>query len=379
MEPSNNVFAGALIRNRVYPSSGINDVVSYSNSAGRHTVACSPLRKGNHKSPLPHNFHIGVRHNGPLEATFTIISSGDTDYWSGNFVGITENLATWIAQDTTSAREQAYADLMESIRGSTDLSVDLFQLRQTVGTPSQVLKIVTDMRKVIRKLKKGDITAPMKQAGNAWLLWVYGVKPTMQSIHDAVSFNRKHYIDEIRVYEGRKSIVTSKDIAVPDWPDAGGWTSTCKVKSSVRVQYKIRLKVPDNDLTSLSRLTSLNPASIAWELMPWSFVFDWFYNIGDYVRGLETSVLYEKYFTDGFVTTTTKVEGTQTAERSGTPPTGVSWSGSYQATGEDKLLDRSILSTFPPVPPPQFNTRMSSGRLLNAAALLTTFLGRKST
>lgn len=34
----------------------------------------------------------------------------------------------------------------------------------------------------------------------------------------------------------------------------------------------------------LSSVGLLNPAAIAWELVPLSFVFDWFYNIGDFLE-----------------------------------------------------------------------------------------------
>lgn len=378
MKPQQASYAGVLVRNRVYPSQGINDVQTYSYASGSLNVTCGPLVRGNHKSPNPWYFSVARRQNGPLSAVFTNTANGDTDYWSGNYVGITENVATWLSADMDAAVAAAYSDLLNEIRGGMDLSVDIFQGKQTIGTPKQILKILTEMRKVSRQLRKGDIVKPMKQAGNAWLIWVYGVKPTMQTIHDAIKFRRDHYLNEVKVFEGKATRVTEKVINIPDWPDAGGWTSQLSVRTSCRCRYKVRMKIPDSALTSATRLSSLNPASIAWELMPWSFVVDWFLNIGDYLRGIETTLVYGRYFTDGFVTKTFISEGDQSAMRSGVPPPGVSWSGTYRATGVNKSFDRAILSALPSVPSPKFRPELGSGRLLNAAALLTTFLGRKS-
>lgn len=378
MKPEQATYAGVLVRRRVYPSKGINDTISYSYASGSNRVTCGALVKGDHKSPNPWSFRISTRRNGPMNAVYKTTATGDTDYWSGNYVGVTENVATWLSADMDAAVAAAYSDLLDSIRGGMDLSVDIFQGRQTIGTPKQILTVLREMRKVGRQLRKGDIIKPMKQAGNAWLIWVYGVKPTMQTIYDAVKYRRDHYLNEVRVFEGSATRSVNKVVNIPDWPDSGGWYSQMNVRTSCRCRYKVRMKIPDNSLTSAARLSSLNPASIAWELMPWSFVVDWFFNIGDYLRGVETSLVYGRYFSDGFVTKTFITEADQKAVRSGTPPNGVSWSGEYQATGVDKSLERAKLTSFPSVPFPKLRPELGSGRLLNAAALLTTFLGRKS-
>lgn len=386
MKPYSHTYAGVLVRQRNYAGGPgdspppINDVITYPYSSGSRTVTCDPTRKGDFESPNPWFFGVSTRHNGPLAATYTVTTGyGATDTWSGNYVGVSENLATWLSADMDAAVAAAHSELMDAIRGGMDISVDAFQGKQTIGTPKQIFKVLNEMRKVGRKLKRGDIIQPMKQAGNAWLIWVYGVKPTMQTIYDATKFNRDHYLNEVKVFEGKATRVTSKDIFVDNWPDEGGWSSTCKVKTSCRAQFKVRMKIPDNALTSAARLSSLNPASIAWELMPWSFVIDWFFNVGDYLRGLETSLVYGRYFSDGFLTKTFISEADQSAVREKTPPVGVVWSGSYRATARDVSLNRTILSSFPDVPFPKIRPELSSGRLLNAAALLTTFLGRKST
>jgi len=216
----------------------------------------------------------------------------------------------------------------------------------------------------------------MKTAGKAWLIWVYGVKPTMQSIHDLASFHRKKYLNELKVFEGSATVQRDVTIPIPNWPGSG-WSSTQRVQTSCRARFKVRMKIPDTTLTSAARLSSLNPASIAWELMPWSFVVDWFFNIGDYLRGVEFFLVHGRYFSDGFLTETYVGSGNQTAVRDPSPP-GVLQTGTYQADGRTTILDRKLLNSYPDVPTPKLRAELGSARLLNAAALLSTFLGRKS-
>jgi hypothetical protein len=49
------------------------------------------------------------------------------------------------------------------------------------------------------------------------------------------------------------------------------------------VAIRARVKVQNVDLYRLEQLGLLNPAVLAWELVPFSFVVDWFTNVGDYL------------------------------------------------------------------------------------------------
>ena len=43
-------------------------------------------------------------------------------------------------------------------------------------------------------------------------------------------------------------------------------------------------------LTTASRLGFTNPLSVTWELLPLSFVADWFYPISDYINSLDATL-----------------------------------------------------------------------------------------
>lgn len=354
-----------------------NGVYSYTDSASypRHTttVQSDIVRKGDRKSPLPFWYKIYRRFNSGLQGC-AYGNYTNWDEWSGSYIMCPDNLFGTDAHNSAWSTVQgiAYSKLLDQIRGSTDLSVDAFQLKQTIALPRQALSVVRSMRRIRKLIPSRMLTRAMNLSGSAWLAWVYGVKPTMQSIYDAVKFTSDHYHNELRVFEGKGyHSVPFSGTAV--WPDSS-WTSEYSGKANYFCTYKVRMKIPDNTLTQAARLSSLNPASIAWELTPWSFVVDWFYDIGGYLRDLETSIAFGSYFQDGFVSTLADISLEINATR--IPVPGTKNSGTYCAGARDTIFDRTLLGSLPAPPKPRFTPDLSSGRLLNAAALLSQFLRR---
>jgi hypothetical protein len=294
------------------------------------------------------------------------------------FQPVLDWMETWggpsSAQETDSYN-RAVADLMDKIRGSTDLSIDLAQFSKTRQIGHDCAKVALSL------LKARNPINIIKAIGSARLTWVYGVKPTIQSIYDAVTFEAKHYLDWQRPYKGRgKSVQKWLNYSSGSgWPD---YTYSCNADrtESVRDEIGVVLRIPDDPLTGLARLSSMNPVSIGWELMPFSFVIDWFVNIGGYVRDLETALVYDKYFVRGYRTQTKLSEITERGTRAiDRPYVGLlqpaeSYRGHWSYTTQHKRKTRVLLYSFPYPKPPVFNCNLGSGRLLNAAALLSNFV-----
>lgn len=140
-------------------------------------------------------------------------------------------------------------------------------------------------------------------------------------------------------------------------------------------ELKCRYKPRGN---SWAGFTSLNPVSIAWELLPYSFVVDWFFNVGNYVRNLETALLYGGDFVDGYMTKVSYAQMKMVPKRYSYPKgsgTGLV-SCTFDAKSEAYLVNfnRSILTSSPTPEVPSFRADLGSARLLNAAALLAVLL-----
>jgi len=375
MQSGTRKIPGSLDLIRTTPS-GATSSSTFGYSKYSETVSASIIRRGNRKSPNPWSYSVATRWVDPIAAFYQTIGTATRDDYTGQYVGPTENLATWHSSELVAVEEEAFYKLLDNIRGNTDVSVDAFQARQTMRMGSDAAKTVAEMQRITKSLGARKLTAAMKVAGSAWLQFQYGVKPTLSTLFDVAKFSTEHYRNQPRIFEGRSTRRVAKTVVVDNWPDNGGWTSEVKLDCSYRCYHKVRMTIPDDTTTQAARLSSLNPASIAWELLPWSFVADWFFNLGDYLRGVETSAIFGRYFTDGFRTLSYKEESTQVGKRSKTPPGGVLWGGRYTAYAKGVGADRALITSFPGVPTPRFEANLGSGRLLNAAALLTNFLKR---
>ena len=75
----------------------------------------------------------------------------------------------------------------------------------------------------------------------------------------------------------------------------GGFIS---YKGMIRVKQGMQIKVSNPNVLLANRLGLLNPISVAWELVPFSFLIDWFVPVGNYLDsftdfvGLEMSEQY---------------------------------------------------------------------------------------
>jgi hypothetical protein len=112
--------------------------------------------------------------------------------------------------------------------------------------------------------------------------------------------------------------------------------------------------------------------NLAWEVLPYSFVVDWFLPIGPY---LETLSSWDGLvFLDGFETQFTRKNINGVISASFAYPAGGNYQttvqGDYQAEGIQ--LNRIKLTTFPAATFPTFKNPFSTGHALNAIALLRT-------
>lgn len=312
--------------------------------------------------------------------------------------------------------KQSYNDALgklgDVIRGGIDLSIDAFQVGKTIELAKRILsvrKIVQylaektwkDTSRELRrtstlarnrayaykrdrrdsfKAKDQSFSNPMKDVGGLYLEFTYGLKPTMQTIFDLVngeavrcgnSLNIKRKGSRFNGVTGRyKERLTSIG-------SNGHQFFNDVYEGSYRTKMGGTYLPSNSYIESLSRLTSLNPASILWELLPFSFVVDWFYDVGGYLRMAETSLVSNLGTFDGYVSTTHKNSKILSTTGVGTDSGGYLHSGNITGDTAKYTFSRSVLTSIPFPRPPNFRADLGSTRMINAAALLSQFLGRK--
>lgn len=125
---------------------------------------------------------------------------------------------------------------------------------------------------------------PRQAASNAWLELQYGWRPLLSDVYGSAEFlAEKHVRDESDVYDGRESVKvglrdkTTSLIGGPFYSDI-----------SVSGKYVISYQVTNPLLRYSAMLGMTNPALLAWELTPFSFVVDWFLPIGNYLSNIDS-------------------------------------------------------------------------------------------
>lgn len=140
-----------------------------------------------------------------------------------------------------------------------------------------------------RKLKEAwrELGGNPRKLPKTWLEYQYGWTPLLNDVHGSVTKLQqlKKLSDWVITVKGNvtdKS--TSEEILTGSYSARRNIESMCGY--FVRLDY-----TPDNGfLSTLSSLGLTNPALLAWELVPYSFVVDWAVPIGDWLSSLDASL-----------------------------------------------------------------------------------------
>lgn len=127
-----------------------------------------------------------------------------------------------------------------------------------------------------------------KAASNAWLEWQYGWTPLMADARNAVNT----VMDVVDRQDARVLRVSASDVAEEIFRDTNFLLEVSPFVGAVSVQRCVwsqklvwYFEVSPENLPG--RFGLVNPVEVAWELVPFSFVADWFLPIGDYLSSLD--------------------------------------------------------------------------------------------
>lgn len=163
------------------------------------------------------------------------------------------------------------------------------------------------------------IKKPTRTAAGHWLAYQYGWKPI---VSDAVGAATMLY-DWLERREERTMVLKSsgkipsfsfKKLS-PEWlylgphPQLVGWIMIYTAERTIKSRAGLRL-TPSWSVARAQSQLGMTPSDIlntAWELTPFSFVFDWFVDIGGWLE--QQSALQGFSVLDGFITTETTYKG----------------------------------------------------------------------
>lgn len=160
-------------------------------------------------------------------------------------------------------------------------------------TSSLILDTARRIDKAYRALRKGNLQEVAKQLNitpsrvhKTWLEYRYGWLPMLMDVKGSAELLAQHHmkradrftVSATVISEGNFSSVNTNSSALPLV-----LTNTYATAGSKTARVKLTCRVNNDALAAIQQMGLVNPALVAWELVPYSFVFDWFIQVGDWL------------------------------------------------------------------------------------------------
>jgi hypothetical protein len=291
------------------------------------------------------------------------------------------------------AISKALKKLSERMENGMDsnLAQDIVQIRQTISLIADTAK---RLAKTGLNLKNGNLPGAAmslfgskrgrydrqksrnpsntKSAADNWLAMQYGWKPLLQDLHGSMEAIARMHLADASIKQASASAQVEtwdvKDIPLPfNASKVAGWT---RVQQVSRCKFGIRFTVDSHLIAFLAQTGFTNPINLLWEVLPFSFVWDWMQPIGPWLESF--SNFHGLVFLDGYQSqfTKQKVESLVrfTGKDGAGPGQDLQTAGNYGR--ETVKFDRIKLSAFPTTSFPSFKNPLSVEHALNALALV---------
>lgn len=295
-----------------------------------------------------------------------------------------------------------------------DLATETAQAMQTVNMIADIAKRLATAFLALKKLDvvkafQALFPTSRKELANDYLVYQYGIKPLLGDIVGAAEHLAEYVL---RARPVKSNGHAQKTFTFEEPLVSISTTGFTRVKQKIttvkiRVKYGSVFQISDDLARQAAQLGVTNPANVVWELVPFSFVADWFLPIGDFLSSLTSLngltikesyktvfIEHTEYLVDAWV-----YEDSSVINPSGEHPTftesidPVYGSYTFQNPGPygsgylfhlSHLENQSVKTVFckreviplPEVPLPRFKSPVSLVHVEEALALITQLRGK---
>jgi hypothetical protein len=376
-------------------------IVTSSNMSRKLMVVTNGNVQGDFKSANPIYFYIDritYGHGNVSQGTVLNSQFRPRVIWGYGIDGYTapHNSDTDPSVKLPELRDRNLEKIYERIRGQSNIIVDVAEGAQTL----RMLKSVLSLKGLIREFEKNVLAGFSKRGrihrgGNnlvdyvnqKWLEYRYGWSPLVYSIYDAMdTIGLQQVINGVfTIRQGSRRVLQSSikggsgTYASPSYMSSS-WTS-------VRHQYVLDFRLPSG--LRIRDWTSLSPVSIAWELLPFSFVGDWLVNVSQQLSLWENYWLFKNQYIGGYETVTYSRK--TTLSYSGSTNYGYAywpngdlidgfqrglWTWNTSSERKSVEKNRSILANLPMPNGFRVKVNLTPKRLMDSIALISQMTGK---
>lgn len=283
-------------------------------------------------------------------------------------------------------------------QNTNNVAADIAQYQQTVNMISSTLTRLTGAVKAVKggnipkaaailfqtkppRYKRGKYptstpgTNYKQSAADNWLALQYGWKPLLQDIQGSMA-SLANFLTPLRSVQVASASATEREVTVEKLvinTALGAQTGNIVTYTEWTNRIGIRYTTDSPKQAFLTQLGMTNPISLAWELLPWSFVVDWAIPIGPYLESLTAwrGLAFNGGWSSKRARKITYYEMSYCGPLyPGDSDAVVTYLGNYRQ--EHFIYTRSALGSFPTMEFPSFKNPVSVTHGLNALALLNT-------
>lgn len=275
---------------------------------------------------------------------------------------------------------RAYEKFKGKVYGSAALGVDFAEARQSLA---MIARSCETLWKFTRHVKRFQFELAMADLGmhlmprglsarkswaSNWLEFHFGWEPLIRDIYDAIGVVN----NPLKTFSKAKGVCVDLYTSTVPINFGSTFNRTLITERYMYGQGGRVSAIANSTYHSLDQFGLLNPAVIAWELVPFSFVVDWFVNVGDVLSSYSDFAGITLVDTYRFLLYSVAAHGFTGINPGFTPAPGVG-SMRYYGTG-------TYMSRAPGLALPTFSVKRlrlpSSVRGLTALSLLTQQLSR---
>lgn len=198
----------------------------------------------------------------------------------------------------TAVENKVYNKFKDAVSTTSSLGVNIVEYKQTLGMIQNTLAALRSpfktfalqVRRYARHAKNKNLfRTALKDMGDAWLAFHFGVEPLLKDLHATLERLEQQHSNSSwkRIVVHGSNRWNFKKVDNSSY----SWSHDESYHGIVRFQAEVRMKSPT--LALLSDFGVINPATLAWELIPFSFVVDWFIPVGSYLNSFSDLVGYE--------------------------------------------------------------------------------------
>jgi hypothetical protein len=221
------------------------------------------------------------------DTTGIILMSNWSTFWTNNNMVLDTNLESETINRALNKLASRKASLGVSMGESVKAASSLASSAITVFRALKAFKRgrFKEVEKILG-LQDGQVLTGLYPA-NKWLEYQYGWKPLLTDLHAQYGIITSGLKDEKAfLLSGKSSQMREYKYTDTVYESSPRITNRRDFKVQVLVQSSFYATMSSASWRAAGQIGLLNPLEVAWELLPFSFVFDWFMPVGNVLEAM---------------------------------------------------------------------------------------------